>query len=158
MVLIFYSALNLIALSLFIKYGRKNLHILEVLVYWMVSSYLFQNFSALCYMNFKTIIIPEKLSFEFSHVVNRLVLYPLLMVTFLNFYLFLTTKVKKLLLVIFFTCLLAGLEGLSDYLGILIHVHWRIWWSFSLWLAVLLLLNVLAKLFRRVLFKGGWKL
>lgn len=157
MVLIYYAALNVIALFLFFKYGRKNLHILEVMVYWMVSTYLFQNFSALCYMNFKTIIIPEKLSIEFSHVLNRIVLYPIVMVTFLNFYLFSVTFVKKFLLILFFVLLLAGLEGMSDYLGVIIHVHWRIWWSFCLWISGLLFLIGMAKLFRRVLFKGGWK-
>lgn len=60
MILLSYIVLNLIVLFLFIK-KKKNLHILEILIYWMVASYLFQNLSALCYMNFKTLLIPEKL-------------------------------------------------------------------------------------------------
>jgi hypothetical protein len=63
MILLFYVALNVIALFLFTK-KKKSLHSLEIITFWMVSSYLFQNFSALCYMNFKTIIIPDKLSYH----------------------------------------------------------------------------------------------
>jgi hypothetical protein len=154
MVLIFYSALNVLVLFLFIRYGRKNLHILEVLVYWMVGSYLFQNYTALCYMNFKTIIIPENLGLEFSHVINRIVLVPVLLVTFLNFYLYLSTNYKKLLLMLFFIFILSGLEGLAHYFHVLIHVHWKIWWSFTVWTAIHLFLVGFSKVFRRILFKG----
>ena len=94
MVLFFYILLNVLALVLFIK-KKKMLHILEIIVYWMVSSYLYQNFSAICYMNFKTLIIPEKLSYEFSHFLNRTLLFPILMVTFLHFFLILTTQFEK---------------------------------------------------------------
>lgn len=157
MVLFFYILLNVLALVLFIK-KKKMLHILEIIVYWMVSSYLYQNFSAICYMNFKTLIIPEKLSYEFSHFLNRTVLFPILMVTFLHFFLILTTHLKKLLLIIGFILLLTGMEFLADVLGVIIHVHWRVWWSISFWLIALLVLIVFMQFFRRILYKGGWRL
>ena len=153
MILLFYTVLNVIAIFLFIK-KKKKLHILEIIVYWMVSSYLYQNFSALCYMNFKTIIIPDKLSYELSHFLNRIILFPILLVTFLHFFLVLSTHLKKLLLMICFIFLLSGLEWLSDFLGVLIHVHWKVWWSFSFWLIGLLVLVGFMKFFRRILFKG----
>lgn len=89
------------------------MHILEVLVYWMVSSYLFQNFSALCYMNFKTLLIPDELSYEFSHFLNRIVLFPAMMVMFLHYFLSLRTYKRKLLLILFFIFILGGLEWLG---------------------------------------------
>ena len=157
MVLFFYVVLNALALFLFVK-KKKMLHILEIIVYWMVSSYLYQNFSALCYMNFKTLIIPEKLSYEFSHFINRTLLFPILMVTFLHFFIMLTTQFKKILLIICFIFILTGMEYLADYLGVIIHVHWQIWWSFSFWLIALLILLVFMQFFRRILYKGGWSL
>ncbi|WML48700.1 hypothetical protein RCG23_00680 [Neobacillus sp. PS3-34] len=152
MILFFYIMLNVIGIFLFQKI-KKQLHILEIIVYWLVASYFFQNFSALCYMNFKTIQIPEKLSYEFSHFLNRILLYPMIMVSFLNFILILNTLLKKLLLIIIYVCALTGLEWLSDSLGVINHVHWQMWWSFSLWFVFLLVLIVIMKFFRIVLFK-----
>jgi hypothetical protein len=156
MILFFYFAVNVIATYLFIKI-KKRLHILEIIVYWLLGSYIFQNYSALCYMNFKTLIIPDKLSYELSHFLNRTVLYPILMVTFLHFHLILSTHIKKLLLLIGFILLLTGLEWLADILGVIKHVHWQTWWSFSFWLAALVLLIGNMKLFRKILYKGEIK-
>ncbi|MBV7507863.1 hypothetical protein KW850_21775 [Bacillus sp. sid0103] len=156
MVLFFYIVLNVLALFLFIR-KKKMLHILEIIVYWMVSSYLYQNFSALCYMNFKTLVIPEKLSYEFSHFLNRIILFPIIMVTFLHFFLTLTTNIRKLLLLISFIILLTGQEYLADFLGVLIHVHWKFWWSLSFWMAALCVIIVFMEIFRRILYKGDWR-
>lgn len=153
MILFYYILVNVIAIFLFIK-KKKQLHILEIIIYWMVGSYLFQNFSALCYMNFKTILIPDKLPLELTHFLNRIVLYPMIMVTFLHFFLILNTHFKKLLLILSFVLLLVGLEWLADFSGVLLHVHWRIWWSFSFWLMALLMLIGFMKFFRKILYKG----
>jgi hypothetical protein len=155
MVLFFYTLLNVIVLILFTKKKKTMLHIIEIIMYWMVASYLFQNFSALCYMNFKTLIIPEQFSLEFAHFLNRVVLFPALMVMFLHFYLILYPHWKRLLLIISFVFLLAGLEGLSDLLGVLKHVNWKLWWSFAFWFTALLTLIGFMNFFRRILYKGG---
>lgn len=154
MVLFFYIVLNVLALFLFIR-KKKMLHVLEIIVYWMISTYLYQNFSAICFMNFKTLIVPEKLGLEFSHFINRTVFFPLLMVIFLHYLLILTTYWKKMLLFASFVLLLTGFEYLSDLLGVLIHKNWRVWWSFAYWVATLSVLLVCMKVFRRILYKGG---
>lgn len=159
MILLCYILINVVAIFLFIK-KKKNLHILEIIIYWMVSSYFFQNLSALCYMNFKTFIIPDKLSYELSHFFNRTILYPILMVTFLHIYIRLLTNLKKLLLTIIFIFLLAGVEWLEHFSGVLLHVNWQIWWSFTYWMVTLLTLIGFMKFFRKFLYKGGlnaWK-
>lgn len=153
MILFFYFLLNLAALFLFTK-KKKKLHILEILVYWLIASYLYQNFSALCYMNFKTLIVPDKLSLEFSHFFNRIILFPIVMVFFLDYFLILKSLYKKIALIISFICLLSGLEWLANFLGVLIHVHWRIWWTFAYWLTTLFVLIVFMKFFRKILYKG----
>jgi hypothetical protein len=156
MILIFYLIVNVLTIYFFIKM-KKRLHILEILVYWMFSSYLFQNFSALCFMNFKTLIIPDKFTNEFAHFINRIVLYPALMVTFLQFFIILNSHLKKLFLLAGFIILLAGIEWLSDLLGVMNHVHWQLWWSFTFWLVALVVLIGLMKFFRNILYIGGWK-
>src|SRR5690606_31707511 len=105
MIFLIYLVINMSVLFLFIKL-KKHLHILEVLVYWMVSSYFFQNFSALCYMNFKTLVIPEQLSYEFAHFLNRILLFPALMVLSLNYLLILKTYKSRFLIIIFFILIL----------------------------------------------------
>ncbi|NWQ39585.1 hypothetical protein MLOOGBEN_02585 [Bacillus sp. EB106-08-02-XG196] len=156
MILIFYLIVNVLTIFLFIKM-KKRLHILEILVYWMFSSYLFQNFSALCFMNFRTLIIPDKLTYEFAHFINRIVLYPAIMVTFLQFFIILNSHLKKLILLGGLIILLTGLEWLSDLLGVMNHVHWQLWWSFTFWLIALVVLIGLMKFFRNILYIGGWK-
>ncbi|MBT2690611.1 hypothetical protein J7I93_20865 [Bacillus sp. ISL-47] len=154
MIFFLYFVINMAVLFLFIK-KKKHLHILEILVYWMVSSYLFQNLSALCYMNFKTLIIPEKLSYEFAHFLNRIVLFPAIMVLFLSYFLSLRTFKRKLLLILFFLFILGGLEWMGHLTGVLIHVNWKLWWSFAFWLVSLLLLIGFMKFFRKILYRGG---
>jgi hypothetical protein len=152
-IFLIYLVINISVLLLFIKL-KKHLHILETLVYWMLSSYLFQNFSALCYMNFKTLIIPEQLSYEFAHFLNRILLIPAFMVLFLNYFLIQKTYKRKLLIIIFFILILGGLEWLGHTTGVLIHVHWKIWWSFTFWLLSLLILVGFMKFFRKILYRG----
>jgi hypothetical protein len=154
MILLSYFVLNLLVVLLFIKI-KKNLHILEILIYWMVASYLFQNLSALCYMNFKTLLIPEKLELELAHFLNRTILFPIVMVTFLHFYLTFWSRLKRGLLLLTFMFLLVGLEWLADILGVITHVNWRIWWSFSFWMTTLLVLVSFMNFFRKILYKGG---
>jgi len=154
MVLFFYIVLNVLAIFLFIK-KKKMLHILEIIVYWMISTYLYQNFSAICFMNFKTLIVPQKVSLEFSHFINRTTLFPIIMVTFLHYFLISTKTWRKILLFISFTLLLAGFEYLAEALGILIHKNWRVWWSFAFWVGSLSVLLVCMRVFRRILYKGG---
>lgn len=105
-------------------------------------------------MNFKTLFIPDKLSYEFSHFLNRTVIYPVLMVTFLHFSLILRGPMKKILLIICFISILAGVEWLEHFSGVLIHVHWQLWWSFAFWLISLLVLIGFMKFFRKILYKG----
>lgn len=154
MVLFIYILMNGIAIIFFMK-KKKNLHILEIMAYWFLASYVAQNFSALFYMNFKNIYIPEKLSFEFSHFISRINLYPLIMVLFLDYYLTANNLVKKLLLMTGFVAILTSIEWLNHFLGVLIHRNWQFWWSPAIWFSGLLLLIGFMNIFRILLYRGG---
>ncbi|MFD2446938.1 hypothetical protein ACFSO7_23655 [Bacillus sp. CGMCC 1.16607] len=157
MTLFFYAILNVLAMYLFIK-KKKSLHILEILVYWMIASYLYQNFSALCYMNFKRIIVPQQLSLEFAHFLNRIVLFPIVLVTFLHYFQIGRNLFKRFFIIILSVFFLVGLEWLSDLFGVIKHVHWKLWWSFSFWLATQLILIGFMKFFQKILYRGGWNI
>jgi hypothetical protein len=154
MVFFIYLVMNGLGLLFFIK-KKKQLHILEIIAYWFVASYLAQNFSALCYMNFKTLMIPEKLSFELSHFLSRTTLYPLIMVLFLDYYLTRNTIIKKTFLMIAVVAILTSIEWFNHYLGVLIHKNWQFWWSPSIWFGGLIVLIGFMEIFRRILFRGA---
>lgn len=155
MVFLIYLFMNSIVFLIFIK-KKKSLHILEIMTYWMLASYIAQNFSALCYMNFKTLYIPEKLPYEFSHFMSRTVLYPLIHVIFLDYYLKTNTWLKKIILMFVFVTILTSIEWFNHFLGVLIHVNWQFWWSPAIWLAGMIFLIGCMKIFRIILYRGGY--
>lgn len=155
MVFLIYLFMNATVFIIFLK-KQKTLHILEIITYWMLASYIAQNFSALCYMNFKTLHIPEKLSYEFSHFMSRTVLYPMIHVIFLDYYLKTNTWVKKIILMLIFVTILTSIEWFNHFLGVLIHVNWQFWWSPAIWFAGMILLIGFMKIFRIILFRGGY--
>lgn len=154
MVFLIYVIMNGVGLLFFLK-KKKNLHILEIIAYWLLGSYIAENFSAICYMNFKTLYIPENLSLEFSHFLSRTNLYPLIMVLFLDYYLTSISFLKKLLVMLGFVAILTSIEWFNHFLGVLIHVNWQFWWSPSVWFGGLLLMIGFMKIFRVQLFRGG---
>lgn len=68
----------------FFKIGRKQLHPVEILLYWCLSSILFQNYSAIQTMNIKSSIVPDAYGPKFAHLLNRTVLYPVISLLSLN--------------------------------------------------------------------------
>jgi hypothetical protein len=154
-VLSFYILLNIAALYLFSKYKKRMLHVLEVLFYWFIAAIIFQNYTALLYSNTNYLIIGNQIGLGLSHFLNRTLLIPIFIVTFLNIYLMAVTFWRKLFLMIGFIILLEGYEMLSDSLGVLRHLHWRIWWSFSFWAGFLVFSLVFMNLFRKILYSRG---
>jgi hypothetical protein len=124
-----------------------------MLIYWAISSMLFQNYSALFYMNFKHLIISDNLSLAMAHFINRIVLYPVFTIMFLNYYITLPFVGKKLVFFLSYIALLNGLEWLAEWLRVLKHIHWKLWWSFSFWLVFLLISIGFMKFFRMKLQK-----
>ncbi|REE90646.1 hypothetical protein A8990_106151 [Paenibacillus taihuensis] len=153
MLLFLYILMNAAVLFVFMK-TRRTMHMLEIFVCWWMASYVYQNYSALCFMNFKTLIIPDMFTPKAAHFLNRIVLYPVLMVVFLQLLLRMSTFLRKFALYIGFILLLSALDGLDHVSGILIHADWRAWWTIALWVITLPFLIVCMKLFRIILFKG----
>lgn len=155
MIFTFYLLINIIVIFSFFKHQTKHLCKLELLLYWMIGSLFFQNYSAFNYMNLKTIIIPEVLSLEMVHFMNRILLFPVLIVWFLNQFSSVSQRGKKLALVVSFVFILFGLEWLAENLGVLNHKaeFWKLW-SLSFWITAILLSIGAMNIFRRKLIKG----
>jgi hypothetical protein len=104
-------------------------------------------------MNIKQFYIPEILSLEMAHFINRTVLIPVSTIIFLNQYIILKNLRNKIVFIIIFVLLIAGIEWLEDYLGVLIHSNWKISWSLVYWAAYILILILFMGFFRNKLMK-----
>lgn len=153
MVFIAYFLANLVVFVFFFKFQKKHIHSLEILVLWLISGILFQNYSAFFYMNLKWLIIPNVLNLKMTHFLNRIVLIPLLTIIFYNQYIVRKKVSQKSFWVFSFVLLMAGLEMLADFLGVLKHVHWNFWWSFMFWLFFILFSTFVMTFFRKKLAK-----
>jgi hypothetical protein len=153
-VFIGYAAFNLVALLFFFRYERKSIHVLEILTYWLVATILFQNYSAFFTMNLKYMIVPEQLGLELAHLLNRTVLYPVIVLIYLNRYAAMSGRSTRLLWTLSAILFLTGLEWLADWTDVLRHTReWQLWWSFAWWSLYLLLLLAVYQAFRTKLTK-----
>lgn len=152
--LIGYIVMNAFVMLIYFRNANRRLHPLETVMSWIIASMVFQNYTALFYMNFELIMIPEKLSLELAHLLNRLVLYPVCLLLYLNRYASLPSLLGKsawtAASVLFFT----GFEWLAHWQHVLIHVpEWKLWWSLAFWTLFVLVNLLVHKLFRHRLNK-----
>lgn len=157
MVLLIYFLANLAILLYFLKFQRENLFPLEIFTYWIVSTIVFQNYSAFFYMNIKHFIIHENLSIEMTHLINRIVLIPVITLIFLNNYVNLTTIKKKIAFIFLIIIIFGCIEMLSHITGVLIHKNWNFWWSLIFWFIYILIAILLLKYFRIKMAKGVYR-
>jgi hypothetical protein len=115
---------------------------------------LIQNRSAIFTMNMKIVVIPHSIMFEFSHVLIRLVLYPLVTLFCLNEIAAAASRTKKTWVIIKYSALLFGLEWISDWLGVFKHMKPYLFWSAVFWTGYLILIMMIMKVFRRKFYKG----
>ncbi|MDF2791938.1 MAG: hypothetical protein K0S80_5040 [Neobacillus sp.] len=122
-------------------------------MYWLIGTMLFQNYSALFVMNFKYFYIPDIIQLKLSHLLNRLVLIPVITLIFMNGYLSLHRRIHKVILFLIFMLLFDGIEWLAHRSGVLIHQNWNVWWSIGFWFLYGCLNILFMKWFRRRLSK-----
>lgn len=153
MVFTLFVLLNILAIVLFFKFQRKNIHPIEIVTCWFVSTILFQNYSAFFVMNMKYFKIPEILSLELSHFLNRTVLIPMVTLIFINFYITKSKVGQKIIIFVSFFLLLGGVEFMEHFLGVLLHHNWKLLWSFAFWIIYLQLIIIFMKYFRKKLIR-----
>jgi hypothetical protein len=149
-----YSFSSLLVFVYFIKYQRKYLHSLEIFFYWCAASLLIQNLSAIETMNIKNAVIPDAITYELSHVLIRIVLYPIVTLFYLNKIAAAASWMKQTWPVIAYSALLLALEWISDWLGVFRHMKPYLVWSGVFWVAYLMIMMGIMKLFRRTFYRG----
>ncbi|MGG1518864.1 hypothetical protein ABE504_25870 [Paenibacillus oryzisoli] len=153
MVFLLYSLVSLFAYVYFMKLRKKHLHSLEIFFYWCLASILIQNRSAIYTMNVKTVVIPHLAMYEFSNVLIRLVLYPLVTLLFLNEIAAAESKMK-IWAIIKYSAFFLGLEWISDWLSVYKHMKPYLLSSGVFWIGYLILMMMVMRMFRGKLYKG----
>lgn len=154
MVFLLYSFVSLFVFVYFMKYRKKQLHSLEIIFYWCLASLLIQNRAAIFTMNMKTVVIPDLVMYEFSHMLIRLVLYPLVTLFCINEIATAASKIKKTWAIIKYSAFFLGLEWISDWLGVFKHMKPYLLWSGVFWIGYLILMMMIMIIFRRKFYKG----
>jgi hypothetical protein len=155
LVFMFFLIVNVGLVYVFFKIQRKQLVPLEILLYWCLSSTLVQVYSAIQTMNFKSSMIPDQLSPEFAHLLNRTVLFPILALLFLHTYNASKGAGTKLVCLVGFSMLIYGFEYLSSVLGVFVHITLKEWWSAAFSLLLNLILVGIMRIFRKKFQSGG---
>lgn len=153
MILFFYLLLNVLITLIFFKFQKKNLFALEIFALWILTSIVFQNYSAFFMMNVKHFMIAATIFQELAHFLNRIVLIPVLTLLFFNHFIALKIFWRKLASSIMIILILAGIEWLAHFTGIFIHENWKIWWSLVFWIVYITITILFMKYFRKKLAK-----
>ncbi|MCD1260145.1 hypothetical protein B5M42_015125 [Paenibacillus athensensis] len=133
MVVYLYVLLNAALVVVYVKWRSGWLHPLETVVYGFAGTIMFQNYSALLTMNLARVFISSRIELELAHVLNRLVLYPLLGLLFLSLYAAMATPVARLACTAAAVMLLTAAERLEGQAGIFVHMNWPVWYSVLYW-------------------------
>jgi hypothetical protein len=133
-VLLGYIVLGAVLLYILFKYQSKHLHVLEIFVVWCAGSLIIQNYFALQTMNFHSSRIPDIMSLELANLFHRTILYPVVILLFLNRYSAALSYGMKIWIALLDTAVFTGLEWLTGRLGVFIRVTWPLWGSAFFWL------------------------
>lgn len=153
MILFFYLLLNVLIALIFFKFQKKNIFALEIFGLWIVTTIIYQNYSAFFIMNLKYFLIPDDFNIEMAHFINRCILIPIITITLLNRYIVLKTFWRKTTSILMMILILSAIEWLAHVTGILIHENWKIWWSLSFWILYIFITILFMKYFRKKLAK-----
>ncbi|MBD2868209.1 hypothetical protein [Paenibacillus arenilitoris] len=131
---IFFLLVNVGITIVFFTIRRKRLHPVEIFLYWCLSSLIFQNYSAIQTMNIKSSIVPDEWSPAFAHLLNRIMLYPVISLLFLNGYCAIKSRGTKVIYFLGWAAAATSVEWLSSIMGVFVHVWLKIGWSAAFWL------------------------
>lgn len=117
---------------------RQKLHILEICAYWMFNCAVIQQVFTIITLNNRWILITEGEGVFWFLIMNRLVIYPALLIWL---YYFIKNKklVHKVLLTVIWIFPLASIQSLSNKFGIITFSKWNFIFSLGEWSIVILL-------------------
>lgn len=129
-------------LIIFCSY-KKRLHLFEILFIWMTVWLITHSISSILIVNFELLSLSRSQSHFWTHFFKRLLLYPLIIIIFFDFYLRIRNRIGKIALLTINICFMISVEFLFIFLGVFknkkFHVHHSLMeWTFTVLLTYLL--------------------
>lgn len=119
-------------------FTRQKLHVLEICAYWMFTCIIIQQIFTIITLNLRSIVISEGEGVFWFLIMNRLLIYPSLVILLYHF-----SKNKKLvhkvILIIIWIFPLASIQSFSNKFGLITFSKWNFIYSLAEWLLVILL-------------------
>lgn len=148
---VFLSLTIIAAIAFTLK--EKRLHPFETFFLWMVLSIFIHTFVSLFSLNWKLISLPNQLINYWAFVLLQVTFYPLMIIWGFDHYLRLRSRTKKLIMFMVLISLIVGVEYFSKLLGVIKHVRWTLFSSYTEWFLIILLTFISWSWFRNILYQ-----
>lgn len=142
MILSVFIFIMIFLLIVFCNY-KKRLHLFEILFIWMTVWLVTHSVSSILIVNLELLSLSESQSDFWTHFFKRLLLYPLIIIIFFDFYLKIRNRIGKIALLTFNICFMSSLEFLFIFLGVLKNKKFYIHHSLVEWTVTVVLTYIL---------------
>jgi hypothetical protein len=143
MILSYFIFILVFLLIVFCNY-KKRLRLFEILFIWMTVWLITHSVSSIFIVNLELLSLAKSKSDFWTHFFKRLLLYPLIIIFFFEFYLRIRNQFGKIALLTFNICFMSSLEFLFIFLGVIkkdreFHIyHSLMEWTFTVVLTYIL--------------------
>lgn len=149
-----FLSMTLILIISFVLFNKKN-NLLVLIFVLMCVEYLFTSFISVIVDNENLWKVSEDPWQFLMFRVAEVIIFPLLFLLYLEIERGMGASTKRLLLKVFATFVLVGIERILVILEIMKYSNWQLWASFLTWFLFLFITSILRKIFSSLLQKEG---
>ena len=149
-----FISMTLISIISFVLISKKNNLLLLIFVF-MCIEFLFTSFISVIVDNESLWKVSEDPWQFLMFRVAEVIIFPLMLLWYLEIEGMLETSTKRLVLKVIATFILMGIERILVILDIMKYSKWQLWASFLTWILFLSITIILGKIFRSLLQKEG---
>lgn len=149
-----FLSMTLILIISFVLFNKKN-NLLVLIFVLMCVEYLFTSFISVIVDNENLWKVSEDPWQFLMFRVAEVIIFPLLFLLYLEIERGMGASTKRLLLKVFATLVLVGIERILVILEIMKYSNWQLWASFLTWFLFLSITSILRKIFSSLLQKEG---
>lgn len=149
-----FLSMTLILIISFVLFNKKN-NLLVLIFVLMCVEYLFTSFISVIVDNENLWKVSEDPWQFLMFRVAEVIIFPLLFLLYLEIERGMGASTKRLLLKVFATFVLVGIERILVILEIMKYSNWQLWASFLTWFLFLSITSILRKIFSSLLQKEG---
>jgi hypothetical protein len=131
---------------------KKRLHLFEIIFIWLIVWLVTHSVSTIITINLGYLKISEQPKHFWLHLYNRIILYPLIIVWFID----IQSRFKykaKIIIIFSIIILLTLVEHISIWKGVLINKNWNVWYSLIEWIFTFVFVYLSWFWYRRTLWR-----